>query len=139
MEHKSDSALALWNGRVINGEGTDARQLQMEDEPVVVPLTGPQRHNVRLPVTRLPVFAEGDVEHPHFASLFPDRICGENIEEMLDEMLDVILPLKERVSSLDDVVVLALDPVPSALRPRTAACIPPGLLQRLGMRARWCK
>ena len=104
MERKSDSALALWNGRVTNGEGTDARQLQMEDEPVVVSLTGPQRHNVRLPITRLPVFAEGDIEHPHFASLSPDRICGENIEEMLDEMLDVILPLNERVSSLGDVV-----------------------------------
>lgn len=58
-----------------------------------VPLPSPKGHAVRQPLTRIPVFADGDGQDAHFCSFVPDWPGSYVLEEVLDEMLDVVLQL----------------------------------------------
>lgn len=91
MNHDPNPALALWNRGVVNGDGRNSRQLQMEYEPPVIPLPCPEGYNVRLELASFPIVDQRDRQNPHLAGFFPHRVRRDGFEKVLHEMLDAVL------------------------------------------------
>lgn len=93
MDHDPDARFALGNLGIVNRDHGDFRQLQVEKEPPVVLLPGPDGHNVRHKVQRLIVLGHGNRQDAQIGGFVPDVAGGDGFEEVFDEMLNVVLGL----------------------------------------------
>lgn len=65
----------------------------MEDQPEIVPLTSPDRDNVRHEFSILPVIANWDRQDTQVISFIPDLVGCYGCQEMLDQILNLLLRL----------------------------------------------
>lgn len=93
MEDNPDSTLPFWNRRVVDGLSGNMIQEEVEEKPPSVFLPGPDGHDVRVEVSRLPAFTDRHEQDAHGACLLPDGIVGDELEKVFDQMLNLILIL----------------------------------------------
>ena len=94
MKGKPDSALALWNGWILDRKSAKAGEMQVKDKPVAVPLPGPDGDEMGMEGLVFPCFAERQRQDPTSSGFLPYGVRSCAFEEMLDQTLNGVLGLQ---------------------------------------------